>query len=301
MYAIVGATGNIGHGIVERLLIEGERVRAIGRDPVKLRSLGQERLDVFAGNIEDPEFTARAFEGARAVFAMIPPSYGVPNMRGYQNDVGRSIAEAVSRCGIKHVVSLSSVGAHLDSGTGPILGLRDQEERLNRLEGVNVLHLRPTFFMENLMNAIPVIESRRVLQMALRRDLKFAAIATRDIAAVAAERLRRLDFNGKVVQTLLGERDVTMAEFTKVLGRAIGQEKLPYVQVSYETASRAMMEMGCSADVARGMIEMLRSMNEGKVIAGTARTPETKTPTSIERFALEFAEAYAATRPAKAA
>ena len=255
--------------------------------------------EIWLGNLQDPEFLVRAFNGERAVFAMIPPSYGVTDVRAYQAEVGRSIVEAIERCGVEHVVNLSSVGAHLESGTGPILGLRDQEERLNQIKDINVLHLRPTFFMENLMTSIPLIESRRVLALALRSDLRFPMIATRDIAEVASDRLMRRDFLGKVVQTLLGERDLTMIEVTKALGKAIGQPDLRYQQFTYEEASQSMTGMGCSEDVARCMIEMLRGMNEERVIAGTTRTPTSTTPTSIETFAWAFADLYAS--PAKRA
>jgi uncharacterized protein YbjT (DUF2867 family) len=307
MYAITGASGHIGRRIVERLVHARKKVRAIARERSHLAELERQGAEAWPGNLRDTDFLVRAFRGARAVFTMIPPSYGERDMRGYQNEVGRAIAEAVERVGVKHVVNLSSLGADLESGTGPILGLHDQEERLDRLEKVNVLHLRPTFFMENLLSSMPMIEQRRVLGMALRADLRFPLIATRDIAEVAGESLLgvgvlRRGWKGKVVRTLLGQRDLTMTEVAKVLGEAIGVPNLPYVQVSYEDANRAMIEMGCSSDVARGMVEMLRSMNEGKVLVGTPRSSLTTTPTSIEQFAVEFADAYAAaTHRAKAA
>jgi hypothetical protein len=233
---------------------------------------------------------------------LIPPSYGEVNFRAYQNVVGRSIADAVDETGVKYVVNLSSVGADLKSGTGPVLGLHDQEERLNRLEKVNVLHLRPTFFMENFLPIIPVIESRGVFGYALRGDVRFTMIATRDIAEIATQRLLALDWEGKSVLTLLGERDLNLIEIAQALGKAIGKPTLQHRQVPYEEASLSMTRMGCSEDVARCMIEMLRGINEGRLLAGTPRTPQTTTRTSIEQFAVEFADAYAtATQRAKAA
>lgn len=130
---------------------------------------------------------------------MIPPNYTAVNFRKYQKDIGESIACAVSKSGVKHAVNLSSQGAELPGGTGPILGLRDQEQRLNSLSAVNVLHLRPVYFMENLLSNIPLIHQMGIAGSPVRGDQKFAMIATKDIAAKVAEHLIRRDFTGKSV------------------------------------------------------------------------------------------------------
>lgn len=296
MYAVTGASGHVGRRVSERLLSEHQKVRVISRNRGSLLPLERDGAEIWIGDLRDSDFLARAFTGTQAVFAMIPPSYGESNFRGYQNEVGRSIAKAVVQSGLKYVVNLSSMGADLPYGTGPILGLHDQEIRLDGIAGVNVLHLRPTFFLENLLGAAPGIERDHVLSLALRSDLRFPAVATRDIADVASDRLLNLDWHGSVVQNLLGERDVTPTEIAVAIGKAIGLPSLSYRQASYEEAQQGMTRMGCSFDVARCMIEMLRGMNEGRVIVGgTPRTSDSTTRTSIEQFALEFAATYAST------
>jgi len=294
MYSITGATGHIGRRIAETLLGEGEPVRAIGRDRVRLQSLEQRGAEIWVGDLHDTEFLNRAFTDAKAVFVMIPPDMSVADVRKSQEEVGVSIVNAIASSGVKYVVNLSSLGAELERGTGPVLGLHDQEERLNRLEGVNVLHLRPTFFMENMMSTIPMLRCRGVFGTALSANVRIPMIATRDIATVAVRRLLSLDFTGKSVRTLLGERDLTMTEVAKVFGNAIGQQDMKYVQFSYEETAKGMEAMGASHDMARSMVEMLRGINEEKVIAGTPRTRESTTSTSIEQFATRFAAEYAA-------
>src|ERR1700690_4353349 len=127
---------------------------------------------------------------------MIPPNYTASNFRAYQNSIGVSIAEAIGKSGVKYIVNLSSQGAHLPEKTGPIKGLRDQEERLNKLRGVNSLHLRPTYFMENLLVNIEMIRNMNIMGSAIRGDLKFPIIATKDIAQFAVDRLLKRDFAG---------------------------------------------------------------------------------------------------------
>ncbi|MDA8429095.1 MAG: NmrA family NAD(P)-binding protein [Geobacteraceae bacterium] len=301
MYAITGATGHIGSKAAEILLARGEKVRVIGRDAVSLRPLVNKGAEAAVGDLKDSAFLTGAFSGADAVFAMIPPNYTAPDFRGYQNGIGRSIAGAISKSGVKSVVSLSSQGAELAAGTGPILGLHDQEIRLNGLAGVDVLHLRCTYFMENLLTNIPLINEKGIAGSAVRGDRKFAMIATRDIAARVAKHLVERDFSGKVVKDLLGQRDLSLEEAIGVIGRRIGWPDLKYVQFPYDDADRAMVAMGISPDVSRLLIEMSRAINGGLFAVNRPRTTENTTPTSIEAFADVFAEAFEAAALKKAA
>jgi hypothetical protein len=157
MYVITGATGNIGSKAVDLLLDRGEKVRVIGRDASRLQRFVDKGAEAATGNLKDWGFLSRAFTGATTVFSMIPPNYTAADFRAYQNEIGTSIANALKNSGVSHVVNLSSQGAEFSEGTGPIKGLHDQEERLNGISGLHVLHLRPTYFMENLLMNIPVL------------------------------------------------------------------------------------------------------------------------------------------------
>lgn len=288
---ICGATGNIGGVIARELLARGKSVRVIGRDAARLAAF--RGADAAVGSLDDRDFLVRAFTGATAVFAMIPPSFGEVDFRAYQNRIGAALAHGITTAGVRHVVNLSSMGAQHSQGCGPVNGLHDQEQRLNGLAGVHVLHLRPTFFLENHLSSIGAIKGMGVLPGALRADLPLAQIATRDIAAVATQRLAGLDFSGKSVLELLGPRDVSMTETAHILGGAIGREDLRYVQVSYDDVRQALLGMGAPADLANLYAEMLRGINDGHMVPTQSRDARTTTPTPIEVFAREvFAPAF---------
>jgi uncharacterized protein YbjT (DUF2867 family) len=290
MFVITGATGHIGGGIAERLLAQGKKVRAIARNRSKLDRLGKKGAEIAEGNLDDTLFLAKALKGAEGAFFLIPPDLQVQDLAAYQDRIGTSIAKAVAESGVKHVVALSSVGADLPSGNGPIAGVHRQEKRLNAIAGVDVLHLRPAYFMENLMVNIPMIKNMGILGSPLKPDVKFPMIATRDIADHAAKRLAKKDFSGKGVQELLGARDVSMKEAAQILGKAIGKPDLAYVQFPYEDALKGMMGAGLSKSMAEAFVEMNQAFNEGEV--KVTRTSQNTTPTSIEDFAKEFARAY---------
>jgi uncharacterized protein YbjT (DUF2867 family) len=225
---------------------------------------------------------------------MIPPHYTAGDFRAYQNEIGASIADAIRRSGVKHVVSLSSQGAQLPDKTGPIKGLHDQEERLNKIENVNILHARPTYFMENLLMFVPMIKSMNMAGSAIRGDLKFAMAATKDIAKFIADRLLKRDFSGKSVRDILGQRDVSLNEAIQIIGKKINKPDLKYVQFSYEDAEKGMISSGLSEDVSRLFVEMSRALNEGLFAVNLTRTKENTTETSIEEFAETFAKIYMA-------
>lgn len=292
MYVIAGATGHTGSAIVEKLLAEGKQVLAVARSAAHLQPLAAKGAEPFVGSVEDPQAMARAFSGAEAVYTLVPPHPAASDFRAYQNRVGEALAAAIETARVPHVVNLSSVGAHLSEKVGPIAGLYDVEQRFNRLEGTNVLHLRPTYFMENFLINIPMIKTMGINGTPMKPDVAIPMIATRDIAAEAADRLLRLDFKGKSVKELLGPRDLTMTEATAILGKAIGKEPLPYVQFPYDDAEKAMIGMGLSPDVARGYIEMYRAFNDGLIKPTEKRSAKNTTPTSFEKFAEEFAAIY---------
>lgn len=291
MFVITGATGNTGSKISEALLAQGKMVRAIARTREKLAVLEKKGAEIAVGGLEDSAFLAKAFAGAEAVYVLIPPSLTTPDLGAYQDRIGETIVGALEESRVKRVVHLSSQGAHLPSGNGPVAGLYRQERRLNALPGIHVLHLRPGYFMENHLANIGMIKSMGILGGSLKPDVKVAQIATRDIAEHAVKRLLKSDFQGQSVQDLLGPRDISMQEVTAVLGKAIGKPELPYVQFPEEDALKGMMGAGLSRSMAESYVEMNRAFNEG-ALGKVVRNPESTTPTTIEEFAPIFARAY---------
>lgn len=292
MYVIMGATGNIGSKLANILLEKGEEIKVIGRSAERLKSFVDHGAEAAVGDISDAVFLTNTFKGADAVFAMIPPNYTTDNFRGFYNEIGANIVKAIQASGVEHVVFLSSLGAHLAEKTGPIKGLHDVEQQLNKLDNVNVLHLRPTYFMENLLANVGMIKNMGINGSDIKGDVKFAMIATKDIAPVAADRLTKRDFSGKSVHELLGEREVSMEEVTRIFGEKIGKPELKFVHFSAEDAKKGMLDFGMSDDASDQLIELGRAISDGLVAVNQPRTAENTTGTSIEEFADFFAQVY---------
>jgi uncharacterized protein YbjT (DUF2867 family) len=294
--------GNVGSKVADNLLSKQESIRVVSRSMDKLRSFKERGAEVYAGDAADSFFLTRAFTGADAVFILIPPDLRAADYRAHQNIIGESITRAVRSSGVKYVVNLSSIGAELPDGNGPIKSLYDQEQRLNRLENVNILHLRPANYMENLLMNIDLIRSKGIMGGAIRGDLKMAMIATGDIAKVAADCLVKRNFAAKSGKDLLGQRDLTMEEAAKNIGEKIGKPDLQYITFPYDDAYKGMVASGLSDDVSRLFVEMSKGLNDGLFgITKITRTRENTTETSIEEFADYFAKVFQSVISTKAA
>jgi uncharacterized protein YbjT (DUF2867 family) len=188
---------------------------------------------------------------------------------------------------------LSSYGAHVPEGTGPVTGLYSAEQKLNAIGGLNILHLRAAYFMENNLAAISMIQEMGIFGHALLPDLKLPMTATRDAGNYAAQRILDLDFSGKQTRELLGERDLSMAEATAIIARGIGKPDLRYVQVPYDQVQQGLEEMGMTPKKAAVYIEMFEAINAGVLAAQEPRSRENTTPTSFEKFVQDvFVPAY---------
>jgi uncharacterized protein YbjT (DUF2867 family) len=294
MISIMGATGNTGKKIAETLLTAGERVRALARTKSKLAELQNAGAEVLSGDANDAAFLTKAFSGADAVYTLLPTDPGSPDYRATQDRQGEAIVEAIRNSGVKYVVALSSLGGDLSEGTGVIAGLHAQEDRLKQIKDVNVLLLRPVSFFENFYGSLGLIKEAGINGDSVRADLAVPMIATRDIADVAATALTKRDWKGVVVRELLGQRDLSYTEATRIIGERIGKPDLQYVQFSYADEANALVQAGMSESFANLYVEMTRAFNEQRIKPSNGRTSENTTPTRFEDFAGELAHAYGA-------
>src|SRR5579863_1301922 len=266
MIVVTGATGRTGKVVAETLLAKGEKVRVVGRDAKKLAPLVDTGAEAFVGDVEDIASMASGFEDATAVYLVLPEDISQQDLRAHQERVSTTYAEAIRKAGVRFVVNLSSIGAQHSEKTGPIVGLHNQEQKLDRIGGLNVLHLRAAYFMENLFLSMEPLRSMGMLPGGMRADVPMPWIATKDIGAYAAKRLAVRDFSGSSVQELHGQRDISMKEAASIVGKAIGKPDLAYVQVPNMMLASALLEMGMPEKTGQLIIEMWDGANAGLIV-----------------------------------
>jgi uncharacterized protein YbjT (DUF2867 family) len=293
MFAVLGASGHTGRVVAENLLRQGQKVRVVGRNADRLRDFANEGAEIFVADATDAPGLTKALRDADGAFVLVPPNSTSNDYRAFQDRVSDAIAAAVQNSGIKRVVALSSFGADKASGTGPVVGLYNLEQKLKEIDGVNVLNLRAGYFMENLLPQVAVVRMLGSVAGPVRPDLKLPMIATRDIGEAAAKALLDGDFRGQQTLELQGERDVDYVEMAAIIGKAIDKPALGYVQAPDDQLRGAMVQMGMSANMAGLILEMAAALNSGHMKTLEPRTAETTTPTAFETFVEEeFAPAY---------
>ena len=285
---ITGSLGHIGKPLTEKLVQTGHDVTVVSSNPKKQAEIEGLGASAAIGTLEDVEFLVSAFDGADAVFAMVPPNYGAPDVRVYYQKLARNYAAAITRAGVKRVVHLSSYGADLDRGTGFILGAHDAEGILNELSDVALTHLRPTYFYYNLSNFADMIKESGFIGTNYGGDDKILLVAPVDIAAVAAQELTEAA-HGTTVRYLASD-ERTADEIARVLGAAINKPDLKWVTFSDEETKRALEGKGMPPHIADAMVELGASIHSGVLRADyDQHQPTTMGKVKLEDFAQEFA------------
>jgi uncharacterized protein YbjT (DUF2867 family) len=291
-YVITGGAGNISKPLAEQLLKAGHEVTVIGRNAENLKPLTDQGAKAAIGSVEDLPFLKKTFAGADAVYTMIPPNYGAPDLKAFLYQVGKNYTEAIKSNGIKYVVNLSSIGAHLPEGAGPVSGLYHVEQLYSTLKDVNILHLRPGYFFNNLLGSIDMVKHMNIIGSNFGSgDAKLVVVYPPDIAPVAAEALLSLNFKGHTIRYIAGD-ERTPADIAKALGSAIGKPELPWVAFTDEQALQGMVQAGLPQEIASNYRDMGQSIQSGKMFEDYWKKRPELSKTKLEDFAKVFAAAY---------
>lgn len=294
MIIITGATGKTGSVVAQTLLERGEKVRVIGRSAERLENLRLKGADIAIGDQGDAAFLTKAFTGADALYLLIPPRYDAEDFRRYYNDLGDAAVAAIRRSEVEKVVFLSSLGAEKTSGTGPVVGLHDVERKLRTLTDVDIVFLRPGYFMENTLGTMELIKTKGINGGPMPPDIPLTLAATADIGVKAAGLLQNRSFTGHTVVEIAGDRQ-NYADMTAIIGKALEIAELPYIQFSDADAEAAFSAMGLSTSVARSYIELMHGISEGLVGTTQGDADALSAPTRFEQFVEEvFKPAFAA-------
>lgn len=283
--AVTTPTGHVGSAVADFLLDFGGdiQVRLLGRRAEKLLPFIKRGAETVIGAQDDVDYLCRATRGVDALLWLTPPGYGSDDVRSFQNRLGAAAVRAIQKNDIPRVVNLSSIGANLESGNGPIGGLHDVENLLNKT-GSNVTHLRPGFFFENLLWQLDSIRKWGRISLPLSGSTRYPMIATRDIGRVAAARLANTNWSGKVVQELHGPADLCFREVAEMLTQVLGR-KIVYIKCDKQEMRDILLKSAMSENAADLLLELYDAVENGRLRTFQPRSNETTTSTTLYDFA----------------
>lgn len=290
-YVITGSIGHISKPVVEGLVKAGKEVHVVTSSSEKVKEIESLGAKALTGSLFDSAFVKKALEGAEVVYTMVPPIWQTDNWKASQLEVVNNYIQALTgNKTVKYIVNLSSVGAHLGSGTGPIDAIAALEKELNKLSGIQVKHLRPTFFYYNFLSQLPMLKHAGIMG-GNYGEQKIALVSPHDIAEVALEELLKLTFTGNSVRYISSD-ERTGNEIAEVLGNAIGK-KFPWVVFTDEQLLKGLQEGGLPLTHARAFVEMGAAQRSGKLAEDYQKNKPAFSKTKLEDFANEFKAAFA--------
>ena len=290
---VTGSLGHISKSIVEKLVAAKHEVVVVSSKPDKVAAIEALGATAAIGSVEDVNFLTKTFKGADAVYTMVPPTYTATDWKAYIAKIGKNYADAIHAAGVKHVVNLSSMGAHMPDGCGPVSGLYHVEQALNHLHGVNLIHLRPGFFFYNFLNNIGMIKHAGIIGGNYGSGTTLVMSDTDDIAEVAAHELQNLSYHGKNQAYVISDEKST-DKIAQILGKAIGKPDLKWVDFSDADNTGGMLQAGVPAELAKNYTEMGAAMRSGEMASHFKKHRPTRFhKTKLEDYAPTFAAIYA--------
>ncbi len=271
---MVGATGDVGTALVGRLAVAGHQVRSISRQ---------------AGiSLDDEAALGQAFKGVDGAYLMIPFDLQAKDLHARERDFGAKLARAVKNGGVRRVVLLSGLNAHLRKGSS--LGAALMEDRLNELDIDEVAYLRAGFFMENFLRGMNFAAQAQtgIFRTPFRGDLPIPMVSAGDVAHKAADLLTATAAFPVGIQELHGGGDYSLAQATQILGATLGRHDVQYEQVPYQDAIGGMIAAGISPSVVQAVLETAKSFNAEETWALQPRSELTTTSTTLEKWATEL-------------
>lgn len=284
--AVTTPAGHIGSVVVSTLLDQGEHPVLIARHPEKVQDAVDRGATVVQADHGDAASLTAATRGADALFVCVPGSLTIDDIPAWYRRFAEAAAAAATANGIDHVVLLSSAGADLESGNGPVAGLHLAEAILSDAAVPHRTYLRPGYFMENTLLQIPNILMADKLFTTFPQGATFPMIATRDIGVRAAGLLREKPSEmTRVVELQGGEitgYDEVAGVLSEVLDRDIEHETMPG-----EAFVSALTDAGVSRALAEALVELNEAIVDGRVQHREPRGSGNVTPTDYRTFAAE--------------
>ncbi|MDQ0782761.1 NmrA family NAD(P)-binding protein [Chryseobacterium sp. W4I1] len=293
---VTGSLGNISKPLTKELINKGHSVTVISTSTERQKEIEALGAKAAIGSMENVDFLTETFQGADIVYAMEALNAGVffdhsINFIEANTQIGRNYKEAFEKSGVKNIIHLSSIGAHMSEANGILISHYNVEKILNELpEDVSIKFMRPVGFYYNLFSFIPVIKSQGVIIQNYGGDQKEPWVSPLDIAAVIAEEIEK-PFRGREVRYIASE-EISPNEIAQTLGEAIGKPELQWLTVSDEDLLNSMISKGMNPETAKGFVEMNKARGNEVLYVDYNQNKPTLGKVKMKEFAKEFAAAY---------
>jgi uncharacterized protein YbjT (DUF2867 family) len=250
------------------------------RDAHKARSRFGDRVDIFVGDLADPESVAMALRGVDECFLVnTGPQIPVRD---------EAAATAAKAAGANHLVKLSS----LDVQHGLAIGAwHERGEAAVCASRVPYTFVQPTGFVSNLLAWAPAIKAEGVVRSSTG-DGRRAFIHSDDIAAVVVMALTTRAYDGESLP-ITGPEALSFPGVTAKIGAVIGRP-LTFQPISDEEARQRYSRISGSAEETQAHVALWRAIREGRLAAVNNNVQRIlgRKPMTLDQWLMENAGAF---------
>ena len=290
---LTGSLGHIGKPLAQELVEKGHAVTIISSNPEKQKDIEALGATAAIGSIEDADFLTATFTDADLVYTMIVGgSFTDPafDLVAHSRKLADNYTQAIKQSGVKRVIHLSSIGAHLAKDSGLILGHHAAEVILNKLNDVSITFMRPVGFYYNMYGFVPIIKNQGFIAANYGADDLLVWVSPIDIAAAIVDEIENPPVDRKV--RYVASDELTGNETASILGAAIGKPDLTWILISDEERQRGLEAAGLSPTIAVGMVEMFAAQHSGLLMEDYYRNKPPLGNVKLADFAKEFAMVF---------
>lgn len=292
-YIITGSLGHISRPVATALAAQGHQVTVITSQQDRVADISSIGAKAAIGSVTDEQFIAATFKDADAVYLMIPPNYAVTDFSAYQEAVADNYVKALAASNVQHVVLLSSIGAHLREGAGPIDALGYLEEQLKTLNGKSITILRPSYFLYNLLGMAGMLKTAGIVGSNFGDEKeKIALVHHLDIADRVIHHLSTTPTTAYSIEYVVSDEQYA-ADIATTLAKAVGRDGTPWINFTDEQAYEAMTQQGLTPSLADLYVAMGKAFREGRAQEHYwQHRKELNSQRNLQHFATDFANAY---------
>jgi uncharacterized protein YbjT (DUF2867 family) len=293
---VTGSLGNISKPLTHELVQKGHLVTVISTKSERKEDIEAIGAKAAIGTMEDVEFLTSTFKGADIVYCMatndmsvfFDPSFDI---YAYYNQIGKNYQKAIAQSGVKRVIYLSTIGAHIEKGNGILRFHYDVESILNQLpDDVSIKFMRPVGFYTNIFREMETIKAQATIIQNYGGDDKEPWVSPLDIASAIADEIEK-PFEGRTIRYIASE-EISPNEIAKVLGEAIGVPNLKWQVIPDEELFNAWVAIGFNPEIAKGYIEMKAAQGTKVLYEDYYKNLPVLGKTKFVNFAIDFAKVY---------
>ena len=286
MIVVTAPTSQIGRRLVGRLLADDAPVRVVARDPARLPTDVRERVDVVTGSHADLDVVTRAFDGADAVFWLVPPNPTATDVEAAYLDFSRPAVKAFEQQEVGRVVGVSALGrgTAVADHAGQVTATLALDD-LIASSGVGYRALTMPSFMDNIARQAELIKNQGFFTSPFPADRALPMCATQDIATVAARLLQDASWSGVSEVPVLGPEDLSFGDLARIMSEVLDRP-IRYQQIPGTAFKDRLLQFGATEVMAQATLDMYLAKEAG-LDDGAVRTPQNRTPTTFRQWCEE--------------